>query len=154
MTTLRRPRPAARLFVIGPDDRLLLFRFVYRSGPQAGFSFWATPGGALDPGESFQQAARRELYEETGHDVAIGPQVYARINDFDLPDGTPVRAEERFFLVKLDHHRIAGDNPDAFESEMIAGWRWWSAPELVETAETVFPEELAELMPGLVARRA
>jgi 8-oxo-dGTP pyrophosphatase MutT (NUDIX family) len=32
---------------------------------------WALPGGAQDIGESVVQAARREVYEETGFDVEI-----------------------------------------------------------------------------------
>ncbi|MEQ8450812.1 MAG: NUDIX domain-containing protein [Nitratireductor sp.] len=145
-------RPSARLLVIDPGGRVLLFRFVYRDGPRAGFSFWATPGGALEPGESFQAAARRELFEETGLELAIGPQVHARTNRFDLPDGMPVVAEERFFLVRVAEKRIAGNNPDAREREMIADRRWWSAATLSRTAETIFPEELAELMPRLLAQ--
>ena len=34
-------------------------------------SLWALPGGAQDIGESIVQAARREVYEETGIDVEI-----------------------------------------------------------------------------------
>ena len=64
----------------------------------------------------------------------------------------PVVAEERFFLVRVAEKRIAGNNPDAREREMIADRRWWSAAMLSRTAETIFPEELAELMPRLLAQ--
>jgi transposase len=31
-----------------------LFRFEHKKGPLSGQFFWATPGGALEPGESFE----------------------------------------------------------------------------------------------------
>jgi 8-oxo-dGTP pyrophosphatase MutT (NUDIX family) len=51
--------------------RILLFRFAPGDRP----AFWATPGGAVDPGESFKAAARRELLEETWPDMECGREV-------------------------------------------------------------------------------
>src|SRR5689334_25328500 len=65
MEPMRR-RPSSRLLVIDPSNRVLLFRFMFKHGPLAGQNYWATPGGALEAGESFADAARRELFEETG----------------------------------------------------------------------------------------
>lgn len=64
-----RQRPSARLLVLNREARLLLFRFEFRQGPLAGNIFWATPGGEVDPRESFEAAACRELREETGLDI-------------------------------------------------------------------------------------
>ena len=89
-------------------ERILLFRFEHRQGPLAGQQFWATPGGALDPGESYAQAACRELLEETGLMVDDpGPQVGQRIASFQMPDGEMVRADERFFLVRVSALEIS-----------------------------------------------
>ena len=41
----------------GEEEVLLLHR--------SDGDYWSLPGGALEPGESLEQAARRELYEET-----------------------------------------------------------------------------------------
>ncbi len=51
--------PAVGLAVFDDQDRLLLARHL-DSG------FWATIGGAMDPGETPEEAALRELAEETG----------------------------------------------------------------------------------------
>ena len=67
----RPKRPAARLLVTDPAGRLLMFRFT----AEGRAPFWVTPGGAVDPGESFEAAARRELYEETGIEADPGPVV-------------------------------------------------------------------------------
>ena len=88
-----RERPSSRLLVIDPLQRVLLFRFEHKQGPLAGQQFWATPGGALDPGESYAQAACRELLEETGLLVDDpGPEVSQRIATFQMPYGDLVRA--------------------------------------------------------------
>jgi len=59
-----RKRPAARILVLDPQCRVLLFRFGF-SVDGVDQEFWATPCGAVDHGESFQAAARRKLFEET-----------------------------------------------------------------------------------------
>jgi len=52
-----RIRPAARAIVLDPDDRILLVRFLFPTGK----TFWATPGGGVEAGESSEEAIRREL---------------------------------------------------------------------------------------------
>lgn len=93
-----RRRPSSRLLVIDPDSRVLLFRFVHDYGPLAGQTYWATPGGGVEEGESFADAARRELFEETGIRVDdVGQHVAEREFVLQLLDGEYVTAEERFF---------------------------------------------------------
>ena len=56
---------AAVLGVIVHDERVLLVR---RSNPpDAGL--WGFPGGKIDAGETIEEAAVREVYEETGLEV-------------------------------------------------------------------------------------
>ena len=146
MEPMRR-RPSSRLLVIDQNNRVLLFRFVFNRGPLAGQNYWATPGGALKAGESFADAARRELFEETGilRDVA-GQEVAEREFVLQLHDGEYVTAEERFFLIRVADQSLSRNHWTPIEIEVMADHRWWSVEELASTREVVFPETLVTIL--------
>jgi ADP-ribose pyrophosphatase YjhB (NUDIX family) len=54
---------AAGVLFVSPDDKILLMR---RAGKDHAGE-WALPGGGIENGETSEEAARRELAEETGH---------------------------------------------------------------------------------------
>src|SRR5688500_10356362 len=58
-------RDTARIILVGPDDRVLLFR--HRLPDPWAQEGWLAPGGGIDPGETPAKAVVRELREETGH---------------------------------------------------------------------------------------
>ncbi|MGV9777426.1 NUDIX domain-containing protein [Streptosporangium sp. NPDC003464] len=63
-------RSSARVLLIDHVDRLLLYRGLLLQVEDP-FCAWFTPGGAIDPEETPQQAAARELREELGHVVGL-----------------------------------------------------------------------------------
>lgn len=65
------PRPAIGVGAILLDgkNRVLLIR---RGQPPA-LGRWSVPGGRLEPGETLAQACRREVLEETGLEIELGP---------------------------------------------------------------------------------
>ncbi len=141
-----RARPSSRLIVLDPDRRVLLFRFAFQAGALAGQSFWATPGGALEPGESYKAAARRELYEETGIVAEPGEEIAQRDVVFRTLDGEPVTADERYFLILASDDTVDEDGQGPLEAESMAEYRWWSLADLRQTSETVFPEDIVQLV--------
>src|SRR5713226_10649256 len=150
VTKPMRRRPASRLLVIDRNNRVLLFRFVFKRGPLAGQNYWATPGGALEAGESFADAARRELFEETGilRD-AIGQEVAQREFVLQLHDGEYVMAEERFFLVRVADQSLSQDHRTPIEIEVMTDHRWWSVEELKSTSEAIHPETLVDILASI-----
>ena len=138
----RRERPAARLLVLDPNDRLLLFRFT----PPAGPPFWATPGGALDPGEDYAVAAERELFEETGIVADVGTEVARRLIEFVTIEGEPVTADERYFLIRTASCAISSDGHTPLERQVMTAHRWWNRSDLAASSETIFPVDIAALV--------
>jgi 8-oxo-dGTP pyrophosphatase MutT (NUDIX family) len=59
-----------RAVVADHDDRVLMVRWTL-DGPDGEYHVWGTPGGGIEPGESHEDALRRELLEEVGH--VVGP---------------------------------------------------------------------------------
>jgi 8-oxo-dGTP pyrophosphatase MutT (NUDIX family) len=140
-------RPAARLLPIDEEGRLLLFRFVINNGPSAGDDYWATAGGAVEEGESFAEAARRELTEETGFVVEdVGEPVAERKFVLQLLNGEKVMAEEQFFKVRVVRQELSFERWTDMEKEVIADHRWWSLEELQTTRDIVYPENLVEML--------
>jgi len=142
----RPKRPAARLLVTDPAGRLLLFRFTPPDRPP----FWCTPGGAVDPGESFEAAARRELREETGLERDPGPCVAVRHVQFVSLEGVHVDAEERYFALRVDDCRIDTAGHTALEQQMMRSHRWWTPQALAAQSEPWFPVDLIDLWQSLL----
>jgi len=48
---------------------------------------WDVPGGAMEPGESVDETAKREVREETGIECRLGPALATNRFQFELADG-------------------------------------------------------------------
>ncbi|HVL33729.1 MAG TPA: NUDIX domain-containing protein [Actinomycetota bacterium] len=149
--TLRR---AARLLVLDEHDHVLLFCYeddavedLNRKGPPL---FWVTPGGGLDEGETFEQAAMRELREETGLVVdSPGKCVWVRERSF-LMHGAPVRSDERYYLLRVSRAPVRVDGLFGWEAATYLEHRWWSLPELRACPDVIYPLGFADYLESLL----
>ena len=114
---------AASGVVMDEDGRLLLV--VRTKPPEAGS--WTVPGGSVDPSETLEQAAAREVLEETGICVRIkqelwsltqpaGPDAVYEIHDFlaepiggTLQAGDDAGDAQWFTPQELEHAHLSHD---------------------------------------------
>ena len=122
--------PCVGALVHDDAGRLLVVR---RGRPPAA-GLWSVPGGRVEPGESDEQAVRREALEETGLHVEVGPLV-GRVERPGLAGAVYAIADYACRVV--GGTLTAGD--DAAEV------RWVSAADLRALATT---EGLVEVLAG------
>ncbi|RYD27931.1 MAG: NUDIX domain-containing protein [Verrucomicrobiaceae bacterium] len=129
-------------------DRVLFCRGVE---PATGAVFWVIPGGGLDDGETFEEAARREVLEETGLEVEVGPCVWYRRHQH-VWAGKNADQYERFHIARVPFpSEVNGARVDSYVTEM----RWWTLDEMrAAEEETVFvPRRTVALLTDLLEGR-
>ncbi|KAA1423082.1 NUDIX domain-containing protein [Mumia zhuanghuii] len=114
------------------DGRVLAAR---RTRPASAAGRWELPGGKVEPGESEIEAARREVAEELGCDVAVGRRLAGEV---ELAGGMVLRAHVG---------EVVSGVPEPTEHDLL---RWLGAEELDTVpwldADRPFLPEIAELL--------
>ncbi|WP_135505926.1 NUDIX domain-containing protein [Roseovarius aestuariivivens] len=110
--------------VLVHESRLLLVN----AFPGGTSDLWCAPGGGAEPGASLPDNLRREVHEETGLEIKVGPPCL--INEFHDPD-SGYHQVDLFFRCSLLSGRLSTD---------------WQDPENVVTQRRfVTRDEMAKL---------
>lgn len=119
----RSPRLATRAIIVHEGRLLLVNAF---AGQRS--DLWCAPGGGVEPGSSLSDNLKREVHEECGLTVSVGP--LALVNEFHDP--------------RTGFHQV-----DLFFRCMIAGGRidpeWNDPSRVVHTRRFFSPTDLSAI---------
>jgi 8-oxo-dGTP pyrophosphatase MutT (NUDIX family) len=111
----------AAILVLDSQDRLLMLR-------RSDTGLWGIPGGATEPGEVVEEAAKRETLEEANLEIVemslfgvfSGPALY-----YKYPNGDEVHNVTVMYLSRnwLGEIKLNDEHTE---------WRWFSANEIPE----------------------
>jgi 8-oxo-dGTP pyrophosphatase MutT (NUDIX family) len=118
------------------------------SGP-----FWVLVGGGMELGEDINEAALRELHEETGlsmEDVELGPVVWHSETHMVLA-GTPSHIKDHYIVAKLkkNNFEISNENFTDWEKEVVRKVGWFSLEQIIKISDPVYPRGLVDLLPNI-----
>ncbi|MGB4862472.1 MAG: NUDIX domain-containing protein [Tepidiformaceae bacterium] len=143
-------RPTARVLLLDSANRTLLFT-VADPDIETGKPFWFPPGGGLEEGETHEEAAARELLEETGLTTPIGRCIWTRRWVGSLGEKW-FDVRERYYLARTEPgSRVTVDRWTELELQAIKECRWWSLAEILASNDVFVPRELGRLLPAVLA---
>jgi 8-oxo-dGTP diphosphatase len=131
-----KPRLAVRALILHQDRLLLVNAY-----PGAHLGLWCAPGGGCKAGQSLPENLAREVHEETGLTVTVGPP--ALVNEFHDPV-TGFHQVELFFRCTLADARL---DPGWTDPEgIVTDRRFFSRQDLKSIL--LKPSSLAEVAWG------
>jgi 8-oxo-dGTP pyrophosphatase MutT (NUDIX family) len=138
-------RATSRVLLIDPTGATLMF-LQYgkdRSVPPR----WITPGGGVDPGENHDQAAIRELHEETGLVIdRIDAPFFEQEFDPDQRWHPYQRGHWAWYELRMDRFEPIRDGWTEEELADVVEWRWLTASELETESHEVEPANLPQIL--------
>ena len=142
-------RDVVRIVLRDIGERVLLVHIRDGSNPDFGTS-WELPGGGIEPGESWAEAAVRELREETGLSVSpklIGPPTWERDAAYTYRGERRVQ-QEFIVAAKLPYAAplVRPTTRAGFEGDDHFEYRWWRLDEILTSADRFYPRSLPQLL--------
>ena len=124
----------ARAIVLDSEKRVLMVRQYHEER-----DIWMVPGGGIEDGENAEQAAVREVKEETGLDIKILRLLW------HVEEVSEKRGQRfvNFFLAEVKGGVLGlGKDPERDENGQVLREMRFMTREEIERVETLYPEYL------------
>lgn len=150
-------RVSVKVLLINDKNEILLMcaddpKTLSKDGKYHG-RFWFPIGGEIETNETVEQAAIREVEEETGlkrSDIELGPTVWW--GEFDLTlNGKLTHLKQTFIVAKTKNRNVALTKLDEWERSSVKKLEWFSFDAIKNSFDVIYPVVLPDYLPDILA---
>mgnify|MGYP003344162065 CR=1 FL=1 len=124
------------------EDKILLCK---RNNEGSFPGMWSIPGGKLEEGETSQEGAKREFFEETAVDISDKPLEFVGLIPRHTRDGKKIKGLMYVYLLKTDT-QIEPDFSKAIDGEEHTEWAYFTKEEISSEKSGDYLHKLAEII--------
>jgi 8-oxo-dGTP pyrophosphatase MutT (NUDIX family) len=150
---------SVKVILLNEDDEMLLMSAddpltTSIEGKSHG-RFWFPIGETIEKGETLEEAAIREIYEETGlakEKFELGPVVWFGEFDYILK-GVLTRQKEKYIVARTKQKNVSLTALDEWEQKVVQTIEWFSLEKINNSEEIIFPILLPKYLPEIISRK-
>jgi 8-oxo-dGTP pyrophosphatase MutT (NUDIX family) len=150
-------RQSVKIILLNDADELLLMCMddpeTKSIGGEYNGHFWTLIGGQIEAGETIEEAAIREIFEETGikrEDIDFGPVVW--FGEFDLQlHNILTHIKQRFIVARTKRSTFSLGNLTREEAKVVTKLAWFSFDNIEKSTEPIYPILLPIYLENIIA---